>query len=74
MLANIAQIINVLQSMILTQGEQMIVTPTYNVFEMYKVHQDATNLPIEIASPAYRYGSDTIPTLSVSASRDRTEV
>lgn len=70
-MANIAQMINVLQSMILTQGEKMIVTPTYHVFEMYKVHQDATNLPIEIATPAYRYGSESIPALSVSASRDR---
>lgn len=43
-MANIAQVINVLQSMILTKGK-MVLTPTYYVFKMYKVHQDATYLP-----------------------------
>ena len=70
-MANIAQMVNVLQAMILTQGDQMIVTPTYHVFEMYKVHQDATNLPIEINSPRYSYGDQSIAALSVSASRDK---
>jgi alpha-N-arabinofuranosidase len=69
-MANIAQMVNVLQAMILTNGEQRILTPSYHVFEMYKVHQDATNLPIEMASPAYGYRGDSIPALSVSASRD----
>ena len=41
-MTNIAQIVNVLQSMILTKGKDMVLTPTYHVFEMYKVHQDAT--------------------------------
>ena len=45
-MANIAQIVNVLQAMILTDGERMLLTPTYQVFEMYKVHQDATRLPV----------------------------
>ena len=45
-LANIAQIVNVLQSMILTKDKEMVLTPTYYVFKMYKVHQDATYLPI----------------------------
>lgn len=40
-MANIAQLVNVLQSVILTEGEKMILTPTYHVFNMYKVHQDA---------------------------------
>ena len=40
-MANIAQIVNVLQSVILTEGEKMVLTPTYHVFNMYKVHQDA---------------------------------
>ena len=48
-MANIAQMVNVLQAMILTDGEKMLLTPTYHVFEMYKVHHDATRLPIELA-------------------------
>ena len=43
------QVVNVLQSMILTKGKEMVLTPTYYVFKMYKVHQDATYLPIEIS-------------------------
>lgn len=40
-MANIAQLVNVLQSVILTEGDQMLLTPTYHVFNMYKYHQDA---------------------------------
>jgi len=49
-MANLAQTINVLQALILTQeGEETIVlTPTYHVFDLYKEHQDATLLPIEL--------------------------
>jgi alpha-N-arabinofuranosidase len=68
--ANIAQTINVLQAMILTRGAEMILTPTYHVFEFYKVHQDATLLPTEIQAGTYAYGGESIPALSVSASRD----
>jgi alpha-N-arabinofuranosidase len=62
-------VVNVLQSMILTEGEKMVVTPSYHVFEMYKVHQDATRLPVEIKSPPYAVGEQSMPALSVSASR-----
>ncbi|MBE5961732.1 MAG: alpha-N-arabinofuranosidase [Lachnospiraceae bacterium] len=41
-MANIAQLVNVLQAVILTEGEKMLLTPTYHVFHMYKDHQDAT--------------------------------
>src|SRR5262249_21225129 len=51
-MANIAQMVNVLQSMILTDKEKMIVTPTYHVFEMFKVRQGATFLPVELQSPS----------------------
>jgi alpha-N-arabinofuranosidase len=71
-MANIAQIVNVLQAVILTKDEEMILTPTYHVFEMYKVHQDATLLPSEISSPDYSFGGDKIAAVSASASRDRT--
>lgn len=71
-MANIAQLMNVLQSMILTNKEKMLVTPTYHVFEMYKVHQGATLIPVEVTAPEYTLGSAAIPTLHVSASRDQT--
>ncbi|MCE5267855.1 MAG: alpha-N-arabinofuranosidase [Planctomycetaceae bacterium] len=70
-MANIAQAVNVLQSMILTDKEKMIVTPTYHVFEMYAVHQDAALLPTDVNCADYRFGSEKIPGISVSASRDK---
>ncbi|HVM48956.1 MAG TPA: alpha-N-arabinofuranosidase [Candidatus Acidoferrum sp.] len=69
-LANIAQMINVLQAMILTDKEKIILTPTYHVFEMYTVHHDATLLPTELASADYSFGSERIPAVNASASRD----
>ncbi|WP_239618638.1 alpha-N-arabinofuranosidase [Cohnella mopanensis] len=69
-MANIAQVVNVLQAMILTEGSRMLLTPTYHVFEMYKVHQDAERLEIVFDSPKIKHGDDEIPQLSVSASRD----
>ena len=69
-MANIAQTINVLQAMILTDGPKMILTPTYHVFEMFKGHQDATRLPIALQSEDYTFGEDAIPQVSASASRN----
>lgn len=65
-MANIAQVINVLQSVILTKDEQMVLTPTYYVFKMYKVHHDASLLPINISCENYK----SIPSVSSSASID----
>jgi len=70
-MANIAQTINVLQAMILTKEEKMLLTPTYHVFEMYKVHHDATMLPIDLQCNNYKFGGEKIPALNVSASRDK---
>jgi alpha-N-arabinofuranosidase len=70
-MANIAQTVNVLQAMILTDKERMLLTPTYHVFEMFKVHHDATRLPVNLLTPDYVYDDDAMPALSVSASRDR---
>lgn len=70
-MANIAQTVNVLQAMILTKGEKMILTPTYHVFEMFKVHQDATLLPTDVRGGDYAFGAEKIPGLSGSASRDK---
>jgi len=69
-MTNIAQTINVLQSMILTDKEKMLLTPTYHVFEMYKVHQGATTLALELTSPDYVFGDAKLPAVSASASRD----
>jgi alpha-N-arabinofuranosidase len=69
-MANIAQTVNVLQAMILTRGAKMVMTPSYHVFEMYKVHQDATLLPLELEGRAIQRCGIAIPALSASASRD----
>jgi alpha-N-arabinofuranosidase len=68
-MTNIAQTINVLQAMILTDKEKMLRTPTYWVYEMFKVHQGGTFLPVELQSPDYVFGSERIPAVSVSATR-----
>ncbi|HIW34930.1 MAG TPA: alpha-N-arabinofuranosidase [Candidatus Paenibacillus intestinavium] len=70
-MANIAQTVNVLQAMILTDGAKMILTPTYHVFEMYKVHQDAKKLAVDINVDSITSGGATIPQVSVSASKDK---
>jgi len=71
-MGNIAQTVNVLQAMILTDKEKMLLTPTYHVFEMFAAHQDAILLPSELKCGDYAVGGDKIPSLSVSASRDLT--
>jgi alpha-N-arabinofuranosidase len=68
-MANIAQTVNVLQAMILTSQEKMLRTPTYWVFEMLKVHQGGTFLPVELQSPDYALGPEKIPMVSASATR-----
>lgn len=69
-MANLAQTINVLQALILTKGNQMLLTPTYHVFDMYKVHQDGRLLPVNFVAPLYKVGDQSIPALNVSASQD----
>jgi len=69
-MANLAQVINVLQSVILTEGEKMVLTPTYHVFDMFKVHQDASLLHSSVTSAAYTRDEHSISQLSVSASKD----
>jgi alpha-N-arabinofuranosidase len=71
-MANLAQTINVLQSLILTQGEKMVLTPTYHVFDMYKIHQDAILLPVDLECRQYEREKESIPALSASASQDKT--
>jgi len=69
-MANLAQTVNVLQSVVLTDEAKMVLTPTYWVFYLYKVHQDATLLPISLTSAKYRQGNREIDAVSVSASKD----
>nr|WP_233150618.1 alpha-L-arabinofuranosidase C-terminal domain-containing protein [Sphingomonas sp. BT553] len=68
-MTNIAQMVNVLQAMILTREGQMVLTPTYHVFEMYKGFQDATYLPLELKSPWYNKEQWTVPSVSAAAAR-----
>ena len=69
-MANLAQTINVLQALILTKGNQILLTPTYHVFDLYKVHMDAKKLNINFKSPDYTNGDSKIPALNISASQD----
>jgi alpha-N-arabinofuranosidase len=69
-MANIAQLVNVLQSVLLTEGEKMLLTPTYHVFSMFKVHQDAELVNIMMDGGEYRCGDAVIPQVSASASVD----
>lgn len=74
-MTNIAQLVNVLQSMILTKDKQMVLTPTYYVFEMYKVHQDATYLPMDLICDKMKVRDNReVPVVSATASRDKNGV
>ncbi|APP77083.1 alpha-L-arabinofuranosidase [Xanthomonas vesicatoria ATCC 35937] len=66
-MANIAQMVNVLQAMILTDGDNMVLTPTYHVFALYKPYQDATHLPLQLQTPEYRHGDAHVPAVHGSA-------
>jgi alpha-N-arabinofuranosidase len=70
-MANIAQTVNVLQAMILTKEEKMILTPTYHVFDMFKVHQDAMLVTTKINSPDYVFREQKLPAVNSSASIDK---
>jgi len=70
-MANIAQTINVLQALIFTDGDKMLLTPTYYIFDLYQVHHDAVMLPLELDGPAYSFEGDSLQAISASASRDQ---
>jgi alpha-N-arabinofuranosidase len=73
-MANIAQTVNVLQSVVLTDKEKMLLTPTYHAFKFYTVHHDAALLPVYFQSPDYTFDTDgkteKIPALSSTASKN----
>lgn len=69
-MANIAQIANVLQSMVLTKEDKMVLTPTYYVFRMYTPHQDALSVPVEVFAGSRQVrGGRSVPVVSATASR-----
>jgi alpha-N-arabinofuranosidase len=68
-MANIAQMINVLQAMILTDGDKMLLTPTYHIFEMFNVHQGAVHLPIDVKAEDYVLDGKRLPSISANASK-----
>lgn len=75
-MANIAQTVNVLQAVLLTKDDQLVKTPTYYVFKMYAVHQDAILIPSNLETESYQYGQEggrergrgNVPAISSSAS------
>jgi len=69
-MANIAQTINVLQAMLLTRDGQLVRTPSFYVYKMYKVHHDAAMIPVVLQCEAFRLATDSLPALTASASRN----
>lgn len=69
-MANLAQTVNVLQALILTDKEKMVLTPTYHVFDLYKVHQDAIRIPMQFVSPEYQFGKEAMEAISSTTSKD----
>lgn len=68
--ASLAQTVNVLQALILTEKEKMLLTPTYHVFDLFKVHMEAKQIPLKFSSPGYKVGNETVPAINASASID----
>ena len=68
--ANIAQMINVLQAMIMTDKEKMVLTPTYHVFKMYVPFQDGTFIPVSFNAGTYTNGDITLPRVDAIAAKD----
>jgi len=69
-MANIAQMVNVLQAMILTDKEKMVLTPTYHLFKMYVPFQDATLVPLSLDAGKYTHGDIALPRLDALAAKD----
>jgi alpha-N-arabinofuranosidase len=71
-MANIAQMINVLQAMIMTDKAKMVLTPTYHVFRMYLPFQDATFIPVSFDAGTYAHGDISLPRIDAIAAKDKT--
>ena len=70
-MTNIAQMINVLQAMIMTDKEKMVLTPTYYAFKMYVPFQDATFLPVSLDAGTYTHNGITLPRIDAIAAKDQ---
>jgi alpha-N-arabinofuranosidase len=70
-MANIAQLINVLQAMIFTDKDKILLTPTYHVFHMYVPFQDAAFVPVAFDAGSYKHGEITLPRVDAIAARDK---
>ena len=70
-MTNIAQMVNVLQAMIVTEGPKMVLTPTYHVYKMYVPFQDATFLPITFNAGEYKVGNITLPQVDAIAAKGK---
>ncbi len=70
-MTNIAQMVNVLQSMIMTDGRKMVLTPTYHVYKMYVPFQDATLLPVTFNAGQYKFDTITLPQVDAIAARGK---
>ncbi|RYE70572.1 MAG: alpha-N-arabinofuranosidase [Rhizobiaceae bacterium] len=68
-MTNIAQMVNVLQAMIMTDGNKMVLTPTYHVYRMYVPFQDARLLPINFEAGQYKFGAITLPKVDAVAAQ-----
>jgi alpha-N-arabinofuranosidase len=70
-MTNIAQMANVLQAMVLTDGPKMVLTPTYHVYRMYLPFQDAKAVPLAFDAGTYVHGKSTLPRVDAMAARDK---
>jgi alpha-L-arabinofuranosidase len=68
-MTNIAQMVNVLQAMVLTDGPRMLLTPTYHVFDMYKPFKGATPLKADVQSPTFKRGEIELAAVEASVAR-----
>jgi alpha-N-arabinofuranosidase len=68
--ANIAQMVNVLQAMVMTDGEKMVLTPSYHLFRMYVPFQGATFVPVSYEAGTYAHGEISLPRVDVIAAKD----
>jgi alpha-L-arabinofuranosidase len=69
--ANIAQMINVLQAVILTENEKMVLTPTYHAFRMYVPFQDAAHIPVTFTAGTYKAGNISLPRVDAVAAKGK---
>jgi alpha-N-arabinofuranosidase len=70
-MANIAQTINVLQALIFTRDDKIVLTPTYHVYHLFKVHHDALLLPSSLTCGDYELDGKKLPALNASVSKDK---